>query len=95
MVAFRPLTQERVNLVEEDYARLALPCKAEHSRDELVALSKPFVGEDGGGNVDEGSPRLSCESLREHGLPTSWWSKEEYTFRRRKEGGRREEVWVD
>ena len=73
------LPQDCVNLVNEDDARLQLPCQTEDGVHQLVAVTIPFFCESRDVEVDEACAGLVCESLCQHSLSTPWRPIQKHT----------------
>ena len=80
VITLGALTQERVDFVDEDDARLYLAREAEQAGDELVRLAIPLVSENRHGNIDKCRARLLCERLRKHCLPAPGRTVEQHTL---------------
>lgn len=63
MIAARPFSEERVNFINENDARLSLSGKGEQSGNELVRFSVPLIRQDRGRDIDERGARLFRKSL--------------------------------
>jgi hypothetical protein len=68
VLARSALSQDGVNLVDEDNARLQLPCQAEDGVDELVGVAVPLLRQGGDVQIDEAGAGLVGEGLGEHRL---------------------------
>ena len=95
MVILGPLPQERVDLIDEDDTRLALPRQAKKSRHKLIRLPIPLVCEHGCCNVDKRCAGFFGKGLGEHCFAAARRAVQEDAFWSTDEGGRGEEIWVE
>mmetsp|Transcript_5095 Transcript_5095/g.12244 ORF Transcript_5095/g.12244 Transcript_5095/m.12244 type:complete len:294 (-) Transcript_5095:107-988(-) len=86
------LTEEGVDLVDEDDARLHLPRQREHRLDELLRLAEPLVLQRRQRDVEKHRLGLLGDSLSKHGLPRPRRPVEQHTLRRAQQRPAREEL---
>jgi len=72
-----PLSENCVNLVDEDDAWLQFPCQTEYRVNELVAVAVPLFCQSRDVQVDEAGARFVCEGFCKHSLSATGRTVEE------------------